>query len=98
MIYGVDLSKVLPHSGVYIFGRRYGDQFEALYVSKANRIRGRVRSQLNNLSLMQHLYNAKAGKRVLIPGKLLTKPGQQLSKSLVHCRACFDQILLVRRA
>lgn len=83
MIYGTDLSKVVALPGVYILGRRYGKQFEALYVGKASRIRVRVRTQLNNLSLMQHLYNAKAGKRVLIAGRLLTKKGQQLEKSLV---------------
>jgi hypothetical protein len=83
MIYGLDLAKVLSGAGIYIFGRRYGGQFEALYVGKANRIRGRVRGQLNNLSLMQHLHNAKAGRRILLEGKLIPKPGQRLEKSLV---------------
>src|SRR5579859_4381858 len=83
MIYGLDLEKLHRQPGVYIFGRRYGTQFEALYVGKAGRVRSRVRTQLNNLSLMQHLHNAKSGKRILIVGKLLTKPGQRLGRSLV---------------
>lgn len=54
-----------------------------LYVGKAVGIRGRVKNQLNNLRLMQHLRNARGGSRVVIPGKILTKPGQQLEKTLV---------------
>ncbi|HEY1524977.1 MAG TPA: hypothetical protein VGH51_01960 [Candidatus Angelobacter sp.] len=72
MIYGVDLERILAEPGVYIFGRRYGRQFEALYVGKAGRMRSRVRTQLNNLSLMQHVRYAKAGKRILIAGRLVT--------------------------
>ncbi len=83
MIYNLDLNKVSTDAGIYIFGRRWGHQFEALYVGKANRIRGRVKGHLNNLRLMQHLQNAKTGKRVLLAGRLVTKPGQQLSKCLV---------------
>lgn len=82
MIYGLDLSKVAMGSGVYIFGRRWGSQFEALYVGKASNIRGRVKGHLNNLRLMQHLRNAKTGKRLVLAGKQVTKPGQQLAKCL----------------
>ncbi len=83
MIYGLDLSKVNIAAGIYIFGRRWGRQFEALYVGKASNIRGRVKGHLNNLRLMQHLHNARTGKRVLLAGKLVTKRGQRLSKCLV---------------
>ena len=83
MIYGLDLSKVNVAAGIYIFGRRWGRQFEALYVGKASNIRGRVKGHLNNLRLMQHLHNARTGKRVLLAGKLVTKRGQRLSKCLV---------------
>jgi hypothetical protein len=82
MIYDLDLAKVLSGAGVYVFGRRFGSQFEALYVGKAEKLRGRVKGQLNNLRLMQHLHNAKAGKRILLSGVLITKRGQRLSKSL----------------
>ena len=83
LIYSVDLQKVLTAPGVYVFARRWGSGFEALYVGKANGIRGRVKSQLNNLRLMQHLKNAKIGGRVLLCGRIDTRPGQQLEKSLL---------------
>lgn len=82
MIYGLDLAKVTTGSGVYIFGRKWGGQFEALYVGKAGNVRGRIKGHLNNLRLMQHLHNAKTGKRIVLAGRLLTKQGQQLAKSL----------------
>jgi hypothetical protein len=83
LIYIVDLKKLPQVPGLYVLGRQYGHQFEALYVGKAVGIRGRVKNQLNNLRLMQHLRNAKSGKRVVIPGRILTKPGQQLEKTLI---------------
>ncbi len=82
MIYSLNLSRLPSKAGVYIFGRKWGDGFEALYVGKADRIRGRVKGQLNNLRLMQHLRNSKTGKRILLAGVLRTRPGQQLAKCL----------------
>ena len=82
MVYEVDLNKFASVPGVYIFGRIFGSQFEALYVGKANKIRGRMRTQLNNLRLMQHVLNAKSGKRVVLAGALKTRRGQQLQKTL----------------
>jgi hypothetical protein len=82
MIYGLDLAKITASSGVYVFGRRWGSQFEALYVGKAANIRGRVKGHLNNLRLMQHLRGARTGKRILIAGRLVTRPGQRLPKSI----------------
>ena len=83
LIYNTDLQKLPTSSGVYIFGRRYGTQFEALYVGKATNIRSRIKSQLNNLRLMQHLKNAKAGKRIVLGGRLMTKPGQKLDNCML---------------
>ena len=82
MIYSLDLGKVPQPAGVYIFGRRWGAQFEALYVGKAGKIRSRVKGHLNNLRLMQHLHSAKTGKRIVLAGTLVTKRGQKLPKSL----------------
>ncbi len=82
MVYDVDLERLARVPGVYIFGRIFSAQFEALYVGKATKIRGRIRNQLNNSRLMQHILNAKNGKRVVLAGALLTKRGQQLKKSL----------------
>ncbi len=82
MIYTLDLSRVTDRSGVYIFGRRWGSQFEALYVGKAINVRSRIKNHLNNVRLMQHLRNAKAGKRIVLAGRLITKPGQKISKCM----------------
>lgn len=83
LIYTTDLNKLPRVTGIYILGRRWGTDFEALYVGKANDIRGRVKGQLNNLRLMQHLRHAKAGKRIVLTGKVITKPGQQIDKCLL---------------
>ena len=80
LIYVVDVAKVPDNPGVYVFARRWGKSIEALYVGKAANIRGRVKGQLNNLRLMQHLKQAKAGKRVLLFATALAKPGQKIDK------------------
>jgi hypothetical protein len=82
LIYSVDLAKIPRASGVYVFGRRYGDEFEALYVGKALNIQGRVKGQLNNLRLMQHVRTAKSGRRFLLVGTVVTRPGQQIDRVL----------------
>ena len=51
MIYDLELGRLPVAAGVYVLGRRWGKQFEALYVGKANNLRGRVKGQLNNLRL-----------------------------------------------
>ena len=81
--YSVELEKLPTTSGLYVFGRTYGKQFEALYVGKANHIRGRVKGQLNNLRLMQHLKNAKTGTRFVMYCRFVAKPGQQMNKCLL---------------
>lgn len=82
LIYGVDLAKLPSAAGVYIMGRRWGNGFEALYVGKATAIRGRVKTQLNNLRLMQHLRNAKLGSRILLAGRVVPRPGQRIERVL----------------
>jgi hypothetical protein len=82
LIYSFDHGKVPLAPGVYIFGRRYGKNFEALYVGKAGSMRGRARGQLKNLPLMLHLKNAKSGKRILLIGRFISKPGQKQEKCL----------------
>lgn len=80
--YTVDLTKVTEYPGVYIFGRRHGDIFEALYVGKSMNIRRRVKGHLNSLRLMKHLRTAKTGKKLLLVGEYITKPGQRIEKCL----------------
>ncbi len=76
------IDKLPEVAGIYIFGRRYAQKFEALYVGQATHIRGRVESQFNNLRLMQHLKNARSGKRIVLAGHFKAKPGQKLKKCL----------------
>ncbi len=82
LLYSVNSEKIPDIAGVYVFGRRYANNFEALYVGKGRNIRSRVNGQFNNLKLMQHLKLAKNGKRVIIVGVLHTKPGQNIDKCL----------------
>lgn len=82
LIYTFDTMKVDRVAGVYIFGRKFGHAFEALYVGKAGSLRGRVKGHLNNLSLMKHLLNASIGKRILLVGRLVAKPGQRQEKCI----------------
>jgi hypothetical protein len=80
LMYELDLDKLPDEAGVYVFGRSWGGKFEALYVGKALRIRRRVKGQTNNLRLMTHIRNARTGNRVVIPGTVKTRPGQQIEK------------------
>jgi hypothetical protein len=82
LLYTLDYSELPETSGVYVLGRRYGRKFEALYVGKAGSIRWRVRGQLKNLPLMLHLKKAKSGKRIILAGRFVPRPGQQEAKCL----------------
>ena len=75
---------------MYVFGRRFGDDLEALNVGKANDIRGRVRGQLKNLPLMLHLQKAKNGKRFVFSARFIPKPGQRAEK----CLALLERALI----
>jgi hypothetical protein len=81
-IYSLDLERLLPGPGVYVFARRWGRGFEALYVGKANNIRARIPQQLNNVRLMQHLRHARTGTRVVIAGEFRARGGQRAAASL----------------
>jgi len=41
-----------------------------------------VRDHLNNLKLIQHIRKARNGQRLVLAARLVTKPGQRLSKSM----------------
>lgn len=84
LIYAVDLSRLPGGAGVYVFGRKFGKGFEALYVGKAENVRRRVNGHLqNNLKLMLRLRNAKTGQRVVLAGQFVPKPGQRVEKCIV---------------
>jgi hypothetical protein len=83
LIYLPDRDRLPKDAGVYIFGRRQRNGgFEALYVGRANNIRGRVWGQRKNLPLMMHLKNARHGERLVRVGVLNPRPGQKINKCL----------------
>jgi hypothetical protein len=82
LIYSVDKSKLPKIAGIYVFGRRYGSNFEALYVGKGGDIRGRIGQQLERVPLMKHLQKAKSGKRIVLSGRFNSRSGQQEAKYL----------------
>ena len=77
-----DLSKIPTRGGVYIFARKWGSDFEALYVGKADNLRSRIKTQLNNNLLMNHVYYAPAGARVVMAGVFWPGRAQQKKKCL----------------
>lgn len=80
LIYKLDLELIPRAAGIYIFVRRWGASYEALYVGKSKGLRGRVKGHFNNLRLMKHIEDARGGKRFLIYGLPVTKSGQKLDK------------------
>ena len=83
-IYTVDLKKLPAAPGIYILARRWGGgSYGALYIGVSRNLRNRIRSQLlGNVRLMEHLRTAKGGKRVVIAGRFIAKPGQRVEKCL----------------
>lgn len=82
MAYAVNLDDIPQIAGIYVFARQWGRSYEALYVGKSTNVRSRIRGHLNNLRLMRHLESASAGRRVLLVGRALPRPGQKLEKVL----------------
>ena len=81
LIYSLSRDKIPEGAGVYIFARRYAKDYEALYVGQSEKLRSRIQSHLNNLSLMKYLENAKYGKRFVIIGEV-THSKKHIKKAL----------------
>jgi hypothetical protein len=77
------LADIPQTGGVYFFYRKHGDSFEVFYVGKASNLRGRVKSQLNNLKLMNGIHNAANGSRFLAYAEVSFRQGQQ-EKPTIH--------------
>lgn len=82
LTFTTDVQKLPKKPGVYIFARKWGSDAEALYVGKADDIRGRINQQFNNHRLMNYLDKAANGSRVVYAGVFSPKKGQQLKKCL----------------
>lgn len=94
-LYVVDLDELPAAPGIYVLGRLWGRGFEALYVGQAKNIRRRLKSQLNNLRLMQHVHGAKTGRRVVFAGTFAPGPGQQVDRCLPIIERAFIRYFLL---
>ncbi|OQW98360.1 MAG: hypothetical protein BWK74_04680 [Desulfobacteraceae bacterium A6] len=102
-VYAVNLDPIPSTPGIYIFLRVHGATAECLYVGKANKLKERVKTQLNNSKLMQGIKNADAGKRRLLFGEFVPKKGQQqknlltIERTLIrHYLSIGDQLLNIK--
>ncbi len=82
LIYELDLDRVPSKPGVYIFMRSFGRKRSALYIGKASKLKSRIKGQRNNLKLMKGIQRAAIGRRVLVVGEFMPKPGQNADKCL----------------
>lgn len=80
----VELGEIPTGPGVYIFLRKHGKKFDALYVGKTKGLQGRIKNQLNNLHLMKEVRNSGNGSKMLMIGEFIPKPGQQMDPSLLR--------------
>ena len=81
---------------IYVFARRWGSGFEALYVGQASRLLGRVTTQFNNRKLIEHVLSARIGAKVLLTGYLVYNGTTNIKKSLniaerTYIRYCIAQ-------
>jgi hypothetical protein len=75
--YDVELDSISESPGIYLFGRRFGRSLGVLYVGKAtNSLRSRIKQQLNNNKLLNHVWEAKNGRRIVLLGEFKAKPRQ----------------------
>ncbi len=77
MTYTTELKKIPDIAGVYFFARQHGKTFEALYVGKANNLRSRIKTQLNNLLVMNHVQDSAQGPRAVYVGVFNPKPNHK---------------------
>lgn len=96
-IYELNLEELPTGPGIYVFARRWGTEFEALYVGRSKSLRSRVKGHLNSLKLMSHIRDAKNGKRVIFTARLAPKPGQQIYKLLALTERALIRHFLAER-
>jgi hypothetical protein len=77
-IYDVDFGRIPEAPGIYVFCRIHGKVNAALYVGKAENLRGRVKQQLGAVRLMMGIKNAPTGRRYLVYAAFRRKQGQKL--------------------
>lgn len=80
--YSTDLEAIPETAGVYVFCRKHGSSYDAIYVGKAEKLRSRIKQQLNNNKLMNVLARAGNGDRLLLVCEIATKQGQTYKKNI----------------
>jgi hypothetical protein len=69
--------------GVYVFCRKFGANYEPLYIGQADNLHTRINQHLKtNVPLMRALRDAKSGARSILVGEIITKKGQQIKRVL----------------
>jgi hypothetical protein len=90
-----DLDRIHDGPGVYIFGRKFGDDVEPLYIGQAGNVRHRVAQHLkSNVKLMTGLKKARNGTRVVLVGEWRPRQGQQAAKALKMIEAALIKLAL----
>ncbi|MFC4446524.1 hypothetical protein [Castellaniella denitrificans] len=88
------LSDISEEYGIYIFSRVYGGKYTPIYIGKSINLRGRLKSQMNNLKLISQVKDwhpnpnkveAKKiinGKRVLLVGHVKAASAASKEKAI----------------
>jgi hypothetical protein len=82
--------QIQQRPGVYFFSRRFGLSYEPFYIGESGGVRGRLKSHLKSVSIMDVLRGIpikgfkgiKSGERYFHVGYVKTKPGQSMPKCL----------------
>ena len=83
-IYACDhLERIPEDHGFYVFGRRFGENVEPIYIGKAENLRRRVEQHLlRNVPLMRAIEDARNGERVVLVGVWEARRAQQETRVL----------------
>jgi len=77
-----DLDRCPEAAGIYIFARRFGKTLQPIYIGKGANLRRRLKTQFNNLKLIQAIAKEKAGDRVLLLGTIKAQAPGAIRKKL----------------
>jgi hypothetical protein len=86
-IYSLDLQEIPSSAGVYVFFRRFGDAVEALYVGQSENLKKRIKQDLNSVTLVKGIENAREGTRCVMHAVFRAKQGQRANCLLLIERA-----------
>jgi hypothetical protein len=77
-----DYDQLPEGPGIYVFAREGRSRNEALYVGKAEILKRRIRRQLNNLTLMNHVAESGRGRKFIVCGQFTRTNELHLAKRL----------------